>query len=422
MFIDSANVHVKAGRGGDGAVAFRREKFAPQGGPSGGDGGNGGSIVFVGDSGLRTLMDFRYQRSYAAENGENGQNKNQYGKAGANTYLRVPLGTLIKDKESGKVMADIRKNGEEFVVVKGGRGGKGNSKFATATRQAPRFSQPGTKGEERDVVLELKLIADIGLIGMPNVGKSSLLSIMSNATPKIANYHFTTLAPNLGVVELSGGRSFVLADIPGLIEGAGEGAGLGHDFLRHIERTRMLAHVVDISGSEDRDPRDDFRMINQELEEYNPRLAEKHQVVVLNKIDLPDSDFWMEYFLEDFGEDYEIIETSAATTQGVEDLKEALWKAVESLESDYETYDEEYDFFQEKEVPEYEVFVEDGVFFVEGPFVEQLVHRTNFEDYQSLSYFLRALKQKGIIEELEDLGLTDGSDVVVDGMEFEYRE
>lgn len=422
MFIDSANVHVKAGRGGDGAVAFRREKFAPQGGPSGGDGGNGGSIVFVGDSGLRTLMDFRYQRSYAAENGENGQNKNQYGKAGANTYLRVPLGTLIKDKESGKVMADIRKNGEEFVVVKGGRGGKGNSKFATATRQAPRFSQPGTKGEERDVVLELKLIADIGLIGMPNVGKSSLLSIMSNATPKIANYHFTTLAPNLGVVELSGGRSFVLADIPGLIEGAGEGAGLGHDFLRHIERTRMLAHVVDISGSEDRDPRDDFRMINQELEEYNPRLAEKHQVVVLNKIDLPDSDFWMEYFLEDFGEDYEIIETSAATTQGVEDLKEALWKAVESLESDYETYDEEYDFFQEKEVPEYEVFVEDGVFFVEGPFAEQLVYRTNFEDYQSLSYFLRALKQKGIIEELEDLGLTDGSDVVVDGMEFEYRE
>lgn len=422
MFIDSANVHVKAGRGGDGAVAFRREKFAPQGGPSGGDGGNGGSIVFVGDSGLRTLMDFRYQRSYAAENGENGQNKNQYGKAGANTYLRVPLGTLIKDKESGKVMADIRKNGEEFVVVKGGRGGKGNSKFATATRQAPRFSQPGTKGEERDVVLELKLIADIGLIGMPNVGKSSLLSIMSNATPKIANYHFTTLAPNLGVVELSGGRSFVLADIPGLIEGAGEGAGLGHDFLRHIERTRMLAHVVDISGSEDRDPRDDFRMINQELEEYNPRLAEKHQVVVLNKIDLPDSDFWMEYFLEDFGENYEIIETSVATTQGVEDLKEALWKAVESLESDYETYDEEYDFFQEKEVPEYEVFVEDGVFFVEGPFVEQLVYRTNFEDYQSLSYFLRALKQKGIIEELEDLGLTDGSDVVVDGMEFEYRE
>lgn len=422
MFIDSANVHVKAGRGGDGAVAFRREKFAPQGGPSGGDGGNGGSIVFVGDSGLRTLMDFRYQRSYAAENGENGQNKNQYGKAGANTYLRVPLGTLIKDKESGKVMADIRKNGEEFVVVKGGRGGKGNSKFATATRQAPRFSQPGTKGEERDVVLELKLIADIGLIGMPNVGKSSLLSIMSNATPKIANYHFTTLAPNLGVVELSGGRSFVLADIPGLIEGAGEGAGLGHDFLRHIERTRMLAHVVDISGSEDRDPRDDFRMINQELEEYNPRLAEKHQVVVLNKIDLPDSDFWMEYFLEDFGENYEIIETSVATTQGVEDLKEALWKAVESLESDYETYDEEYDFFQEKEVPEYEVFVEDGVFFVEGPFAEQLVYRTNFEDYQSLSYFLRALKQKGIIEELEDLGLTDGSDVVVDGMEFEYRE
>ncbi len=422
MFIDSANVHVKAGRGGDGAVAFRREKFALQGGPSGGDGGNGGSIVFVGDSGLRTLMDFRYQRSYAAENGENGQNKNQYGKAGANTYLRVPLGTLIKDKESGKVMADIRKNGEEFVVVKGGRGGKGNSKFATATRQAPRFSQPGTKGEERDVVLELKLIADIGLIGMPNVGKSSLLSIMSNATPKIANYHFTTLAPNLGVVELSGGRSFVLADIPGLIEGAGEGAGLGHDFLRHIERTRMLAHVVDISGSEDRDPRDDFRMINQELEEYNPRLAEKHQVVVLNKIDLPDSDFWMEYFLEDFGENYEIIETSVATTQGVEDLKEALWKAVESLESDYETYDEEYDFFQEKEVPEYEVFVEDGVFFVEGPFAEQLVYRTNFEDYQSLSYFLRALKQKGIIEELEDLGLTDGSDVVVDGMEFEYRE
>ena len=287
MFIDVAKIHVKAGKGGDGIVAWRREKYEPAGGPYGGDGGNGGSIILRADEGIRTLMDFRYKRSYAGQNGENGRTKKQFGKSGEDIVLKVPIGTLVKDVDTGGVIVDLKDKDQTFVIARGGRGGRGNAKFATATRQAPGFAEPGTRGQERQIVLELKLLADVGLIGFPNVGKSTILSILSAAKPKIANYHFTTLKPNLGVVRVAEEKSFVIADIPGLIEGAHEGAGLGHDFLRHIERTRVIVHVLDISGSEGRDPVDDFYKINEELSQYNDRLTDKPQIIVANKMDIP---------------------------------------------------------------------------------------------------------------------------------------
>ncbi len=423
MFIDFAKIELKAGRGGDGAIAFRREKYEPMGGPSGGDGGDGGSIIIKGDSGLRTLMDFRYKRHYKAEPGENGLNKKQYGKSGSDLVLKVPVGTLIKDEKSNKVMFDIKEDGQEFIVARGGRGGRGNAKFTTSTRQAPRFAEPGKPGEERVVILELKLIADIGFIGMPNVGKSSLLSILSNAKPKIANYHFTTLSPNLGVVQIDHGKSFVIADIPGLIEGASEGIGLGHDFLRHIERTRMLAHVLDISGSEGRDPLEDFESINEELEIYNPELSKKKQLVVLNKMDIPDSELWKEIVIDNLtGRGYDIIETSAATLEGTKELAYKLWEHVKDLKTNYETFDEEYEQYHEEEVEEYTITVKDDVYHVDGPFIEDLIYRTNFEDYEALNYFYNLLKRKGIIEELRDIGLKEGDDVIIGDIEFEFKE
>lgn len=422
MFIDIAEISVKAGRGGDGAISFRREKFEPLGGPDGGDGGNGGSVIILGDKDIRTLMDFRYRRIYKAEAGENGKYKKMYGKTGQDLILKVPVGTLVKDKESGKVMADIKHDGQEFVVAKGGKGGKGNMKFATATRQAPKFAEPGKPGKERDIILEIKMIADIGLIGMPNVGKSSLLSSLSNAKPKIANYHFTTLEPNLGVVEIGPGKSFVIADIPGLIEGAGEGAGLGIDFLKHIERTRILAHVLDISGSEGRDPLEDFNKINEELAIYNPGLKDKKQIIVLNKIDIEDSKLWLEELQGKFPEDIEIIKTSAATQEGVRELAYALWNQVEKLETEYETLDEEYDYFEEQEEEEYTIFQDEDGYVVEGPYIDDLVYRTNFENYDSLSFFHNSLKKKGIMDELKAQGMKEGDNVIVGGVEFEYRE
>lgn len=423
MFIDVAKIELKAGRGGDGAIAFRREKFEPMGGPSGGDGGDGGSIIIRGDSGLRTLMDFRYKRHYKAEKGEHGLNKKQYGKSGKDLILNVPIGTLVKDFNTDRVMFDIREHDQEFIVVRGGRGGRGNAKFATSVRQAPRFAEPGKPGEERVITLELKLIADVGFIGMPNVGKSSLLSILSNAKPKIANYHFTTLSPNLGVVHIEQGKSFVVADIPGLIEGASEGAGLGHDFLRHIERTRMLAHVLDVSGSEGRDPLEDFETINNELEVYNPELAKKKQVVILNKTDIPDSELWMEIVTDNLTErGYELIKTSAATLSGTKELAYKLWELVSEMDNDYETFDEEYDDFYEEKVEEYTISVIDDVIHVDGPFIDDLIYRTNFEDYEALNYFYNLLKRKGIIEELHDIGLKEGDEVVIGDMEFEFRE
>lgn len=293
MFIDVAKVSMKAGKGGNGVVAWRKEKYEPAGGPYGGDGGNGGSIVLRADEGIRTLMDYRYKRSYVGESGEDGRTKKQYGKAGVDITLKLPVGTIVKDEETGKVIVDLKEAGQEFIIARGGKGGRGNAKFATSTRQAPGFAEAGTKGQE-NIILELKLLADVGLVGFPNVGKSTLLSIVSAAKPKIANYHFTTLRPNLGVVKVAEEKSFVIADIPGLIEGASKGAGLGHEFLRHIERTRILVHVLDVSGSEGRNPIDDFYKINQEIFDYNDKLKLRPQIIAANKIDIPSSDEWLQ--------------------------------------------------------------------------------------------------------------------------------
>ncbi|KAJ48699.1 GTPase CgtA [Clostridium tetanomorphum DSM 665] len=326
MFIDRAKIFVKSGDGGNGAVSFRREKYIPLGGPDGGDGGKGGDVVLIADQNMTTLMDFTYKKKYAAERGENGSGSKCYGKDGESLYIKVPMGTIIRDKESNKIMADLSHPGDKFIVAKGGKGGKGNVRFATATRQAPNFAEPGMPGEERYIVLELKLLADVGLIGFPNVGKSTILSIVSNAKPKIANYHFTTLSPNLGVVATKGIQPFVIADIPGIIEGASEGVGLGLDFLRHIERTRLLIHVVDISGIEGRDPFEDFMRINEELKKYSVKLWDRPQIVVANKSDiLEDEAVFLEFKekVEKLGYK-DIFKISAATRQGIDELmKEA---------------------------------------------------------------------------------------------------
>ena len=327
MFIDVAKVSMKAGKGGNGVVAWRREKYEPAGGPYGGDGGNGGSIILYADEGIRTLMDYRYKRSYVAESGENGRTKKQFGKSGADTILKLPVGTVIKDEATGKVIADLKEPGQEFVIARGGKGGRGNAKFATSTRQAPGFAEAGTKGEERTVILELKLLADVGLVGFPNVGKSTLLSIVSAAKPKIANYHFTTLKPNLGVVKIAEEKSFVIADIPGLIEGASKGAGLGHEFLRHIERTRILLHILDVSGSEGRSPIDDFYKINQEIFDYNDKLKERPQIIAANKMDIPSSQEWLQKVKDEFEpQGIQVFPISAATKQGIKELLFAVWE------------------------------------------------------------------------------------------------
>uniref|UniRef100_UPI0026386AEC GTPase ObgE n=1 Tax=uncultured Helcococcus sp. TaxID=1072508 RepID=UPI0026386AEC len=317
MFVDTAKIVLRSGAGGDGAVAWRREKFEPDGGPAGGDGGDGGSIILKADSNIHTLMDFKYQRHFFAENGENGRNKNRYGKKGEDMILHLPVGTLVKEANSGKIIVDLVEDQQEFLIVKGGKGGNGNTKYKNSIRQAPRFAEPGQKSQEIEVVLEVKLIADVGLVGLPNVGKSSILSIISNAKPKIANYHFTTLSPNLGVVKIDHDNSYVIADIPGLIEGASEGIGLGHQFLKHIERTRLLVHVLDMAGSEGRDPIEDFNAIMKELENYSDRLSEKDMFVVANKMDIAGAEDNLELFKIQYPE-IDVIETSAATTEGID--------------------------------------------------------------------------------------------------------
>jgi len=424
MFIDVAKIYLKAGKGGDGAVAFRREKYEPSGGPYGGDGGDGGNIILQGDEGIRTLMDFRYKRSYKAENGENGRTKKQYGRKGQDLILKVPVGTIVKDAETGKVIADIKEHNQRFIIAKGGKGGKGNAKFATPTRQAPRFAEPGRKGEERTVILELKLLADVGLVGFPNVGKSTILSILSDAKPKIANYNFTTLKPNLGVVRIDTEQSFVIADIPGLIEGAHKGAGLGLDFLRHIERTRVLVHVLDSSGQEGRNPIEDFYKINDELYKYNEKLKEKKQIIVPNKIDLPESKKWLVKIKEEFEpKGYEIYPISAATGEGIEKLKYAMWEMINKTESNYETFDEEMDI--EIEEPKEDPIVvkkEDGRFIVEGSFIERLLYSANFDDLESVRYFQNVMRQKGIVDRLLELGIKESDSVFICGYEFEFFE
>lgn len=424
MFIDRAKIEIRAGKGGDGAVAFRREKYEPSGGPYGGDGGSGGDIILKVDEGLKTLMDFKYKRLYKAENGENGKTKKMSGKSGENLILKVPPGTLVKDANSDKVIVDLKKKDQTVILAKGGKGGRGNARFATSTRQAPRFSEPGEKGERLSIILELKLLADVGLIGFPNVGKSTLLSILSAAKPKIANYHFTTLSPNLGVVEIDRGKSFVIADIPGLIEGAHEGVGLGHNFLRHIERTRLLVHVLDISGFEGRDPLEDFYKINEELMKYNPKLKEKPQIVAANKMDITDAEINLSIVKNKLNEKgINVYPISAATYEGIDALKYAIWNKLKDVEKNYDTFDEEIqlaEIIDEKD--EIIVKKENGKYIVEGEFIEKLIYSTNFDNLDSLRYFQDIIRQKGIVEDLKKIGVKESDSVFICGYEFEFFE
>jgi len=423
LFIDKARIFVKSGNGGNGAVSFRREKYVPAGGPDGGDGGNGASVIFEVDLGLRTLMDFKYQRKYVAEHGEDGSKKRKAGRNGEDLILKVPPGTIIRDEATGLVIADLKEEGDRAVVAKGGRGGKGNQHFANAVRQAPAFARSGSDGVEKWVVLELKMIADVGLLGFPNVGKSTFLSVVTKAKPKIANYHFTTLTPNLGVVQTKFGDSFVLADIPGLIEGAAEGVGLGHDFLRHVERTKVLIHIVDISGLEGRDALEDFDKINDELKLYNEKLATRPQVVVANKMDILEDESIFEEFkneLKDRG--YKVFKMSAATRQGVDDViayVSELLKEAEEIElvSEEEMFRPELDEQQDEGL---QIDIEDGVYVVTGKSLRRIMYSVNFDDMESLQYFQKAMESQGVFDRLREMGIEDGDTVRIYEIEFEF--
>lgn len=423
MFIDKARIFVKSGNGGNGAVSFRREKYVPAGGPDGGDGGNGASVIFEVDLGLRTLMDFKYQRKYVAEHGEDGSKKRKAGRNGEDLILKVPPGTIIRDEATGLVIADLKEEGDRAVVAKGGRGGKGNQHFANAVRQAPAFARSGSDGVEKWVVLELKMIADVGILGFPNVGKSTFLSVVTKAKPKIANYHFTTLTPNLGVVQTKFGESFVLADIPGLIEGAAEGIGLGHDFLRHVERTKVLIHIVDISGLEGRDALDDFDKINGELKLYNEKLATRPQVVVANKMDiLEDESIFDEFKNELEGRGYKVFKMSAVTRQGVDDViayvSELLREAEEiELVSEEEMFRPELDEVQDEGL---QIDIEDGVYVVTGKSLRRIMYSVNFDDMESLQYFQKAMESQGVFDRLREMGIEDGDTVRIYEIEFEF--
>ena len=422
-FIDKARITVRAGNGGNGAVAFHREKYIAAGGPDGGDGGNGGSIILKVDDNMSTLMDFRYKRKYVAGNGVDGQGGRKTGKDGESLTIKVPRGTLVRDAESGEIIKDMSDDAP-FVLCKGGRGGWGNQHFATPTRQVPRFAKAGLPGESHDVILELKLLADVGLVGFPNVGKSTLLSVVSKAHPKIANYHFTTLYPNLGVVYVDEGVSFVMADIPGIIEGASEGAGLGHDFLRHIDRCRLLVHLVDVSGSEGRDPIEDFETINRELADYSPALASRPQIVAANKCDLLGDDREpierLKKHVEAQG--YEFFELSAATTAGTKELMQRAAAMLSTLPP-IAVYEPDYvppapDLGSPEDV---EIEEDDGVWYVSGPWMDRLVSTVNFTDYESRMYFDKSLRDAGIYERMEALGIRDGDTISICGMTFEYK-
>lgn len=426
MFVDEVKIYVKGGDGGNGMVAFRREKYVPNGGPAGGDGGKGANVVFEVEEGLRTLMDFRYKRHFKAPRGEHGMSKSQHGKNADDMVVKVPPGTVVFDDDTGEVIADLVHHGQQAVIARGGRGGRGNKRFVSPANTAPEIAENGEPGIERHIRLELKVLADVGLVGFPSVGKSTLLSVVSSAKPKIAEYHFTTIVPNLGVVETDDGRSFVMADLPGLIEGAHEGIGLGHQFLRHIERTRVIVHVIDMSGLEGRDPYDDYVTINEELHEYNLRLTERPQLVVANKMDMPEAEENLRKFKEKIGDDVKIFPISAVTRQG---LQELLYAVADLLEDtpEFLLYDEEdetdtrvmYKF--EKDGQSFEISRgPDGVFVLEGADVERLFKMTDFSREDSVRRFARQLRGMGIDEALRQRGAEDGDIVRILEFEFEF--
>ena len=424
MFTDYAKIVIKSGNGGDGAVTFRREKYVAAGGPDGGDGGRGGSIYFQVDPNANTLIDFRYTKKFKAQNGENGSGGNKYGKSGEDLYINVPIGTIIKDAETGKVVADLSKEGQVELVLKGGRGGKGNSHFATATRQVPRFAQAGEEGEEKEVILELKLLADVGLLGFPNVGKSTFLSMVTDAKPKIANYHITTIEPNLEIIKKKNGDSFVIADIPGIIEGASEGIGLGIQFLRHVERTRLLLHVIDVSGLEGRNPVEDFYTINQELKKYSEKLSTRKQIIVANKIDIMQDDTGYKE-LEKLAqkENLEIYKISGATGQGIPELLNRVSEVLKTLpKEELVEVEERVVYTLEEDKDEFTVRKEDGVFIIEGKAINRLMGRINIDDNESMYYFQKSLKNLGIEDELKRQGIKEGDTVKVLNWTFEWYE
>ena len=425
--IDFAKINLKAGDGGNGAVAWRREKYEPTGGPAGGDGGDGGSIIIKATRNLSTLDDFKYKTKYKAENGQPGGKSKKFGKKGEDLILKVPVGTILREAESNTIIKDFKTDNEEFLIAKGGKGGRGNVHFKNSIRQAPRFAENGKKGQEIDLIMELKVLADVGLVGLPNVGKSTLISVITSAKPKIANYHFTTIDPNLGVVNIDKERSFIVADIPGLIEGANEGQGLGHDFLKHIERCRVLVHLVDISGIEGRDPIADFTLINEELKLYNEKLADKPMIIALNKTDLDFNDNASK-FMEEFGNDYKIFKISAAITDGIKDLLDATYNLL--LESENKKFDliEDIDdnflndYYNREVEYDLQFAKENGIYLVYGKRIDNLLERVNLEDYDSRMYFESKLREMEVFDKLIEMGIEEGDSVAVGDIVFEYFE
>ena len=423
MFIDYVKIIAKSGDGGNGAITFRREKYVAAGGPDGGDGGRGGSIYFKVDPDVNTLLDFRFKRKFHAENGKNGEGSHRFGKSGEDLYIKVPIGTIVRDADSGKIVTDLSNPGQVEKILPGGRGGKGNAHFATSTRQAPRFARDGEKGIEKEFILELKLLADVGLLGFPNVGKSTFISRVTSAKPKIADYHFTTLVPNLGVVKGEYGDSFVIADIPGIIEGASDGVGLGIQFLRHVERTRLLLHFLDISGSEGRNPIEDFKTINEELKKYSEKLAGKKQIIVANKLDIMQDENLLKE-LEEFAKqnELELFKISGATGEGIKELMIRISELLKELpkEEVIEESEERVIYTLKEDKDEFEIEVIDGEYVVSGPAVERLMGRVNIQDNESMHYFQKQLSELGIEARLKEMGIKEGDSVKILEWEFEW--
>lgn len=425
MFTDYAKIIIKSGNGGNGAVSFRREKYVAAGGPDGGDGGRGGSVYFVVDPDSNTLVDFRFKKKFKAEDGKNGEGARKYGRSGEDLYVKVPIGTIVKDAETGKMLADLSEPNQKELILPGGRGGKGNCHFATSTRQAPRFSQDGEKGIEKEVILELKLLADVGLIGFPNVGKSTFLSRTTSATPKIADYHFTTLEPNLGVVKTKNNDSFVIADIPGIIEGASQGTGLGLQFLRHIERTRLLLHVIDVSGIEGRVPVEDFKVINDELKSYSEKLSKRKQIIVANKIDsMQDESLYNDLEKLANEQKLEIFRISAVTGEGLPELLTRVSEVLKELPKEdlFEETESRKVYTLQEEEEGFTVKRENGIFVVDGPAVDKVMRRVNLDDNESMYYFQRCLDSLGVNQKLKEAGVSEGDTVSICGWEMEWYD